>query len=90
MVKGNQATLKEEIAAVWKGGPLPPPQVADTGQHGGRVEQRRLWTSELLVGYSGWPHLAQVCRLERIVQVKWDPPGFGLRCHQSLSAPSWS
>ena len=37
-------------------------------QHGGRVEQRRLWTSDLLVGYSDWPHLAQVCRLERIVQ----------------------
>lgn len=70
MVKANQPTLKEEIAAIWNGGPLPQPQVADTWQHGGRVEQRRLWASGLLVGYSDWPHLAQVCRLERTVWTK--------------------
>ena len=44
-----------------------PPQRVETGQHGGRVETRRLWASSDLVGYSDWPHLAQVCRLERIV-----------------------
>ena len=34
------------------------------------MEQRRLRTSDLLVGYSDWPHLAQVCRLERTVKSK--------------------
>ena len=34
------------------------------------MEQRRLWVSDLLVGYSDWPYLAQVCRLERIVRNK--------------------
>ena len=37
------------------------------GQHGDRVEVRRLWASAELVGYSEWPHLAQVCWVERIV-----------------------
>ena len=27
-----------------------------------------MWVSDLLVGYSDWPHLGQVCRLERIVR----------------------
>ncbi len=35
--------------------------------HGDRVEVRRLWASAALAGYSGWPHPAQVCRVERIV-----------------------
>ena len=28
---------------------------------------RRLWASEELVGYCDWPHLAQVCRTERVI-----------------------
>ena len=42
-------------------------------QHGGRIEQRSAiggWTSDLLVRYSDWPHLPQVCRLERFVSPK--------------------
>ena len=31
---------------------------------------RRLWVSSELAGYSDWPHLAQVCRLERITHTK--------------------
>lgn len=46
------------------------PQAVQVDQHGDRVEQRRLWTSNLLVGYSDWPHLAQVCRLERVFRRK--------------------
>ena len=46
------------------------PQRVETCQHGDRVEVRRLWASEELVGYSDWPHLAQVCRLERTVRHK--------------------
>jgi hypothetical protein len=67
VVKGNQPGLQDDIAQLWAQGPLPPPQATQTGKHGGRVEQRRLWVSDLLVGYSDWPSLAQVCRLERVV-----------------------
>ncbi len=61
--------MKADIAAIWEEEETPP-QAVQTGQHGGRVEQRRLWTSGLLVGYSPWPHLAQVCRMERITYSK--------------------
>ncbi len=44
-----------------------PPQAVQVDQHGDRVEVRRLWASADLVGYSDWPHLAQVCWMERIV-----------------------
>lgn len=37
-------------------------------QHGDRVETRRLWASSALVGYSDWPGLQQVCKVERTVQ----------------------
>jgi predicted transposase YbfD/YdcC len=37
-------------------------------QHGDRIETRRLWTSAALVGYSDWPGLGQVCKIERTVQ----------------------
>ena len=67
-VKDNQPTLKEDICAIWEGETTP--QAVQIGQHGGRVEQRRLWASDLLTGYSDWPHLAQACRLERITHWK--------------------
>ena len=69
-VKANQPTLLEDITAIWDE-ELEAAQTVQVDQHGGRVEQRRLWTSDLLVGYSpppAEPHLAQVCRLERIVR----------------------
>ena len=31
---------------------------------------RRIWVSDVLADYSDWPHLAQVCRVERIVNRK--------------------
>ena len=68
-MKGNQPTLLEDITAIWEGEPEAA-QATQVDQHGGRIEQRRLWVSQLLVGYSDWPHLAQVCRLERIVRTK--------------------
>lgn len=68
-VKGNQPTLLQDITAIWDEGPEAAPET-QVDQHGDRVEQRRLWVSDLLVGYSDWPHLAQVCRLERIVRAK--------------------
>lgn len=69
-VKENQPTLKQDIADLWDRASLPPPQVIHTSKHGGRVERRSLWASDTLVGYSDWPHLAQVCRLERVVTRK--------------------
>lgn len=69
-MKDNQPTLKQDIAAIWDGAPLPPPQAIQESKHGNRRELRCLWVSDLLVGYSDWPHLAQVCRLERLVRVK--------------------
>jgi hypothetical protein len=45
--------------------------VAETVDSGhGRIEQRRLQTSDVLVGYSDWPGLAQVFHLERQVITK--------------------
>ena len=69
-VKDNQPGLRQDIADVWDLTPLPPPHVIQTNKHGGRVERRSLWVSNALVGYSDWPHLAQVCRLERVVTCK--------------------
>lgn len=62
-------TLKEDIAQLW-GPALPPPQAVQTNKHGGRVEQRRLWVSGELAGFQDWPHLEQVCRLERQVSYR--------------------
>ena len=69
-MKDNQPTLKQDILAIWEAEPGSPPQETQANKHGGRVEQRRLWVSDILVGYSDWPYLAQVCRLERSVTRK--------------------
>ncbi len=69
-MKDNQPTLKQDIATIWEIEPGSPAQATQTNKHGGRVEQRRLWASDILVGYTDWPHLAQVCRLERTVTRK--------------------
>jgi predicted transposase YbfD/YdcC len=70
VVKDNQPQLREDIATVFV---LPPivgerrtgGETVDSGH--GRIEQRRLHTSDVLVGYSDWPGLAQVFQLERQV-----------------------
>ncbi len=96
-VKANQPTLLEDITAIWDE-ELEAAQAVQVDQHGGRVEQRRLWASDLLVGYSDWPHLAQVCRLERIV--RRNPPeaetrreiGYAVTSlpRADASPPSWA
>lgn len=50
--------------------PMPRPAVETTNKHGDRIERRRLWVSSVLAGWSDWPHLAQVCRIERQVTRK--------------------
>ena len=73
VVKENQPQLREDIATVFA---LPPivgetRTVAETVDCGhGRIEQRRLHASDVLVGYSDWPGLAQVFQLERQVITK--------------------
>ena len=73
VVKANQPPLRADIATVF----ALPPLAAETrtvahtvdGGHG-RIEQRRLETSDVLVGYRDWPGLAQVLQLERQVVSK--------------------
>ena len=69
-MKDNQPTLKEDISTIWEAELPSLPGAAQTNKHGGRVEKRQLWVSDILVGYSDWPFLAQVCRLERTVARK--------------------
>jgi predicted transposase YbfD/YdcC len=70
VVKGNQPQLREDIATVFA---LPSivgerRTVAETVDGGhGRIEHRQLHTSDVLVGYSDWPGLAQVFQLDRQV-----------------------
>lgn len=74
LAKENQPTLRDDIAAVFAlddrtvaGGRLPGERrTAATVEKGhGRQERRRLTASTDLAGYSDWPGLAQVFRLER-------------------------
>jgi len=73
VVKDNQPQLREDIATVFA---LPPIMggrrtVAETMDCGhGRIEQRRLETSDVLVGDSDWPGLGQVFQLRRHVVSK--------------------
>lgn len=70
VVKGNQPQLEADIAAVFAHPAAPGEhrEEASTASVGhGRVERRRLTTSDVLVGYSPWPGLAQVFMLERRV-----------------------
>ncbi len=68
VVKDNHPRWREDIAAVFADPALlteagPPAETLDYGH--GRMERRRLWTSTALVGYSDWPGLQQVFRLDR-------------------------
>jgi len=72
-VKGNQARLLEDIALMFEdetecGDTKTMAQTTDIGH--GRIETRRITTSDGLVGYSHWPGLAQVFKLERDVIFK--------------------
>lgn len=68
-VKANQKELYEDIALVFND----PPKgevfayYEHHGQHGDRVETRRLWSTKALFGYLDWPNASQVCKLEREV-----------------------
>jgi len=42
------------------------------GQHGDRIESRRLRATDLLNGYLDWPAVAQICQVERTVKRRGD------------------
>ncbi len=69
-VKDNQHRLLEALVALFT--LEPPPGVTfaravQRGRHGDRQEERTLRTSTLLNDYLDWPHVAQVCTIERVV-----------------------
>jgi predicted transposase YbfD/YdcC len=73
VVKANHPQCVEDIVTVFALAPIAGEQrtaaaTVDLGP--GRIEQRGLQTSNVLVGYSDWPGLAQVFRLERQVILK--------------------
>ncbi len=67
LAKGNQPNLEADIALVFTEPPEDDPQLhAETIDRAhGRIEHRRLTVSSALVGYSNWPGLQQVFRLQR-------------------------
>jgi len=75
-VKENQPTLLAEITELFTPPPLAPghaapvrdfKEVRQVDKGHGRLEERVLTTSSLLAGYSDWPFLSQVFKLERTV-----------------------
>lgn len=73
IVKDNQPQLREDIETLFQA----PQVVAETLSEfrtldcgHGRIEERHLTTSSALVGYTDWPGLQQVFRLERTVTSK--------------------
>ena len=74
LVKANQAGLLSEIEQLFEpiewgpGFSQPPLQIQQATQYDqghGRLEKRTIWVSSELAGYSYWPHLSQVFKLER-------------------------
>jgi len=69
VVKDNQPTLRADIELVFKMPPWGDVQKSDSTLDigHGRIEMRRLSTSEALIGFNDWPGLKQVFQLERQV-----------------------
>ena len=72
VVKGNQPTLRVDIALLFEEPPWG--EEFDTfmaeGRHGNRQETRQLWASTALNEYLDWPHVQQVYCVERTVTSK--------------------
>ncbi len=68
-VKGNQPTLKAEIALVFETTTLAHTvtSASETTVHGARVETRTIAASTAMCGLSDWPGLQQVLKLDRTV-----------------------
>ena len=63
-VKGNQPTLENDIALVFKDRRTPDYTEVSPPEHG-RIETRRIWCSAKLNGYLDFPHVGQVFLIER-------------------------
>lgn len=72
VVKDNQASLRDDIATVFASPPPGEPfgSAVSRTTHGDRTEVRTLTATTALNGYLDWPHVAQVCRIERQVTRK--------------------
>jgi len=63
-VKGNQPTLENDIALVFKDRGAPDYMEVAPPEHG-RIETRRIWCSTELNDYLDFPHVGQVFLIER-------------------------
>lgn len=72
VVKDNQPTLGGDIALLFGEPPWGEAFATATeqGRHGDRQEVRKLWASTALNEYLDWPHVPQVCCVERKVTRK--------------------
>jgi len=73
LVKDNQPSLLADVVVTferphWLLGPQPRAHTVDLGH--GRIEHRAITTSSVMAGYSTWPGLEQVFRLERTREAK--------------------
>jgi predicted transposase YbfD/YdcC len=70
--KENQPQLYADIALLFAAPPLGErfATVRWADRHGDRTEVRQLWASTALTGYLTWLGVAQVCKVERVVQPK--------------------
>lgn len=64
--KGNQPTLQDDIAAAFEKRGAPH-YVEVTPPDHGRIETRRIWTSDKLNDYLNFPHVGQIFCIEREV-----------------------
>ena len=71
-VQDNQPGLRADIALLFAEPPWGEELAAATegGRHGDRWEERTWWSSTALSEYLEWPHLRQVCCVERQVTRK--------------------
>ena len=71
-VKDNQPGLRADIALLFAEPPWGEEFATATerGRHGDRWEERTLWSSTALNDYLEWPHMQQVCCVERKVTRK--------------------
>jgi predicted transposase YbfD/YdcC len=72
VVKDNQPTLQADIALLFAQPPWGEEfaTVTEQGRHGDRREVRKLWASTALNEYLDWPHVQQVCCVERRITRK--------------------
>ena len=67
VLKDNQPAVKEAVSLLFASPPWGEKfsRAGQRGRHGDRRERRRLRASSALNGYLEWPHLGQVCCMER-------------------------